>query len=56
MFGTMEILIVAAIVLLFFGGRKLPEVMRGLGKGVREFSKAKSDLLDMDQQGDSRRD
>ncbi len=56
MFGTMEILIVAAIVLLLFGGRKIPEVMRGLGKGVREFRKAKSDLLDMDEPGDSRRD
>jgi len=56
MFGGQEILIVAAIVLLLFGGRKIPEVMRGLGKGVREFRKAKSDLLDTDEPGDSRRD
>jgi sec-independent protein translocase protein TatA len=46
MFGTQEIMIVAVIVLLLFGGRKIPELMRGLGKGVREFRKAKSDLLD----------
>ena len=33
---------VLAIVLLLFGGRKIPELMRGLGKGVREFNDAKS--------------
>ncbi|MDD4848553.1 MAG: twin-arginine translocase TatA/TatE family subunit [Bacteroidales bacterium] len=37
MIGMQEILIIALIVLLFFGGRKIPELMRGLGKGVRSF-------------------
>lgn len=36
-FGLQEILIIALIVLLFFGGKKIPELMKGLGKGVRSF-------------------
>ena len=36
-FGATEIIIILVIVLLFFGGRKIPELMKGLGKGVREF-------------------
>lgn len=35
--GTTEIIVIGAIAILFFGGRKLPELMRGLGKGVKEF-------------------
>lgn len=35
--GTPEILLIAAIVLLLFGGKKIPELMRGLGKGVKSF-------------------
>lgn len=35
--GTSEILIIALVVLLLFGGKKIPELMRGLGKGVRSF-------------------
>jgi sec-independent protein translocase protein TatA len=35
--GTQEILIILLVVLLFFGGRKIPELMRGLGKGIRNF-------------------
>jgi sec-independent protein translocase protein TatA len=38
--GLPEILIIAAIFLLFFGGKKIPEMMRGLGKGMSEFKKA----------------
>jgi sec-independent protein translocase protein TatA len=36
-FGLTEIVIILVIVLLFFGGRKIPELMKGLGKGVKEF-------------------
>jgi sec-independent protein translocase protein TatA len=35
--GTGEIIIIALVVLLLFGGRKIPELMRGLGKGVKSF-------------------
>lgn len=35
--GMSEILIIALIVLLFFGGKKIPELMKGLGQGVRSF-------------------
>ncbi len=35
--GIQELLFIALIVLLFFGGKKIPELMRGLGKGVRSF-------------------
>jgi sec-independent protein translocase protein TatA len=40
--GTQEIIIIAIIILLMFGGRKIPELMRGLGRGVREFNDAKN--------------
>lgn len=35
--GTQEILLIVLVVLLFFGGKKIPELMKGLGKGVRSF-------------------
>lgn len=35
--GTSEIIIIALVVLLLFGGRKIPELMRGVGKGVKSF-------------------
>lgn len=35
--GTQEILFIALIVLLFFGGKRIPELMKGIGKGVRSF-------------------
>ncbi len=35
--GTWEIVIIVVIVLLLFGGRKIPELMRGVGKGIKEF-------------------
>ncbi|MFC2114139.1 twin-arginine translocase TatA/TatE family subunit [Bacteroidota bacterium] len=40
-FGTWEIIIIFAAVLLLFGGRKIPELMKGIGKGIREFNDAK---------------
>ncbi len=42
--GGQELIIVAFIVLLLFGGKKLPELMKGLGKGVREFNSAKANI------------
>ncbi len=43
MIGPPEIIIIAIIVLLLFGGRKIPELMKGLGKGMREFKDAQKD-------------
>ena len=42
--GTNEIIVILIIVLLLFGGRKIPELMRGLGKGVRECNDAKNNV------------
>jgi sec-independent protein translocase protein TatA len=39
--GGQEILIIAILILLLFGGKKIPELMRGLGKGMKEFKDAK---------------
>lgn len=38
--GPQEIIIIAIIILLLFGGRKIPELMKGLGKGIKEFKDA----------------
>lgn len=37
MLGTWEIILIALVILLIFGGRKIPELMKGIGKGVRSF-------------------
>ncbi len=42
--GPNELLLIALVVLLLFGGRKIPELMRGLGRGVREFNDAKNNV------------
>ena len=42
--GPWEIILIGLIVLLLFGGRKIPELMRGLGKGVREFKDARDSV------------
>ena len=42
--GTTEIIVIGAIALLIFGGKKLPELMRGLGKGVKEFKDGMHDV------------
>jgi sec-independent protein translocase protein TatA len=39
-FGMMEIVLILLVVLIFFGGKKIPELMKGLGKGIREFKDA----------------
>jgi len=43
-FGWQEILIIAFIVLLFWGGKKIPELMKGLGKGVRSFKEGMKEV------------
>jgi len=40
MFGPWEIVIIVLVIILIFGGRKIPELMKGLGQGMKEFKKA----------------
>jgi sec-independent protein translocase protein TatA len=42
--GTTELLVIMFIVLLLFGAKKLPELARGLGKGIREFKRASNEI------------
>ena len=49
--GPTEIIIILVIVLLLFGGRKIPELMRGLGKGMKEFKDAQNNPDD-DEEND----
>ena len=44
--GYPELIVIFLIVLLLFGGKKIPEIARGLGKGIREFRKARDDIRD----------
>lgn len=54
--GFNEILIILIIVLLLFGGKKIPELMRGLGRGVREFNDAKNTVKREIEEGISDKD
>lgn len=47
MLGTTELLLLGGLALLIFGGKKVPEMMRGLGQGVKEFKKAMKDGEDI---------
>lgn len=49
--GASEFLLIFLLVLLMFGGSKIPELMRGLGKGIREFNNAKNSVEDEIRQG-----
>ena len=49
--GTTELVLIFLVVLLLFGGNKIPELMRGLGKGIREFNSAKNSVEDEIRQG-----
>ena len=42
--GPQELFFIAVIILLLFGGKKIPELMKGLGKGIREFNSAKNNI------------
>ena len=53
--GCNEILFILVIVLLLFGGKKIPELMRGLGRGIREFNDAKSNVRREIEEGLSER-
>jgi len=49
--GGSEWILIILVVLLLFGGRKIPELMRGLGKGIREFKDAKENVKSEIEQG-----
>ena len=49
--GPTELTIIVIIVLLLFGGKKIPELMKGLGKGIREFNNAKNDVKQHIEEG-----
>jgi sec-independent protein translocase protein TatA len=51
-FGVTEILVILAVVLLLFGGKKIPELMKGLGSGLKEFKNAAKE----DQPADKKED
>lgn len=44
--GTTEVMIIAAIALLLFGGKKVPELMRGLGRGISEFKRGAKEVTE----------
>ena len=44
--GWTEILLIAMVLLLFFGAKKIPDIAQGLGKGIREFKKASREIED----------
>lgn len=43
-FGTTEIIIIAIIILVLFGAKRIPELAKGIGQGIKEFRKASSDI------------
>lgn len=49
--GGSEWILIILVVLLLFGGRKIPELMRGLGRGIREFNDAKNNVKEEIEQG-----
>jgi len=49
--GTTEVIVILLIVLLMFGGKKIPELMRGLGTGIREFNRAKNNISNEIREG-----
>ncbi|MFQ3174635.1 MAG: sec-independent protein translocase protein TatA [Flavobacteriales bacterium] len=52
-FGVTEILVILAVVLLLFGGKKIPELMKGLGSGIKEFKNAAKEESSTDKKEDS---
>jgi len=54
--GMPEIIVIVIVILLLFGGRKIPELMRGLGKGIREFNDAKNNVRREIEEGGNEKD
>ncbi len=49
-FGGTEIFIILAVVILFFGAKKIPELARGIGQGITEFKKTRKDAEELTEQ------
>ncbi|MBP9083207.1 MAG: twin-arginine translocase TatA/TatE family subunit [Bacteroidia bacterium] len=47
--GGTELMLLAGVVLLLFGGKKIPELMRGMGKGIKEFKNASTEVDSTDE-------
>jgi len=54
--GTPQIVLIIAVVLLLFGGRKIPELMKGLGRGIKEFKDASNSDSDEDNTNNKKED
>ena len=54
--GMQEILIIAFVVLLLFGGKKIPELMKGLGKGVKSFKEGMNEVTDITKDEEKKED
>lgn len=50
-FGTSEMILIVVAILIFFGGKKIPELMKGIGSGVREFNNAKNNVKSQIEDG-----
>jgi sec-independent protein translocase protein TatA len=53
-FGTGEIILIVLVVLLLFGGKKIPELMKGLGKGVRSFKEGMNGINENENDNESK--
>ena len=54
--GMQEILVIALIILLLFGGKKIPELMKGLGKGVKSFKEGRNEVTDITKDEEKKED
>lgn len=54
--GMPELIVIFIVILLLFGGRKIPELMRGLGRGIREFNDAKNNVRKEIEEGINEKD
>ncbi len=52
--GMQEILVIALIALLFFGGKKIPELMKGLGKGVKSFKEGMNEVTEKEEKKETK--
>lgn len=56
MIGPWQVVLIILVIVLLFGGRKIPELMKGLGQGIKEFKKATKDEDSADKKTDKSRD